>query len=183
MNTLTSKINKKVFNSLSSFNVKISEKFGMDIEDLENLLNKAFKDGVKIKKVEKSRTEIPGEETFCPYTFSRGARSGEVCNSKVKIEGRIFCTKHKKYEKNLPSESGKDSLDISYLKGKKKNVIANKIILLKHPKLRMPYHAETGIVFDSSMIAIGILSENDTIKDLTSLDIQTCKQYKFKLHL
>ena len=123
----------------------------------------------------------------CPYIFTKGVNSGEMCGSKPK-NGATYCSKHKKYEGMECHSSTKKKLLPVTKKSivpavKKVNSCIKKpnLILIRHKKINKFIHPESGLVFksDKEKIVIGKLHD-DKIIDLDESDIDNCKKYGFK---
>ena len=123
----------------------------------------------------------------CPYIFTKGVNSGEICGSKPK-NGATYCSKHKKYEGMECHSSTKKKLLPVTKKSivpvvKKVNSCIKKpnLILIRHKKINKFIHPESGLVFksDKEKIVIGKLHD-DKIIDLDESDIDNCKKYGFK---
>ena len=81
---------KKVDSIVIEFIKNVSEKYNIDLKDLENIWKEKSKEIKKIKKIEKSETKITGK---CEYVFVKGEKKGTICLSKTK-DGNL-CSKHK----------------------------------------------------------------------------------------
>ena len=118
------------------------------------------------------------EEVTCIAEISRGANKGKKCGAKVK-EGE-YCSKHaktaektvEKKEPVLPERKKKASGDDEEQ--------PKKIVLLKHPKLKVFYHEETGLTFksDKKKVVTGRI-ENDKIRELNKSDNDDIVKYGF----
>ncbi len=123
-------------------------------------------------------------EGCCPYTFTKGANSGQECGSKPQ-GGNTYCSKHKKYE-------GQEPVKQKVLPKSKKSIVpAGKptqptkqttVLVLKINKnLDRLWHVETAMVFESATkrTVIG-KCVGDKIIPLTPEDIDICKAHGFQ---
>ena len=115
MNRLLSDIDIIINGAISSYNSKISEKYNLNISELESIWNEVIGSGTQPKvpaptpapkpqatvKVVVPKVNPPPKPSSdaggCPYSFTRGPNAGTICGTKVKGEGS-YCSKHKQYE-------------------------------------------------------------------------------------
>ena len=112
--TLIEQLENIISSSIEEFTKQISEKYGIDQQELISLWeNRESTKSAVIKPVEKKvAPKKPSPKTStrklsscsndskcegCPYVYTKGAREGEICNSKPK-NGAVYCSRHKKYE-------------------------------------------------------------------------------------
>ena len=192
-----------ISSSIEEFTKQISDKYGIDQKELISLWeNRESTKSSVIKPVEKkvvpkkpspktstrksSSCSNDSECEGCPYVYTKGAREGEICNSKPK-NGAVYCSRHKKYEGIEPKQkkvlpTTKKSVS-SIIKPKKtsggvKNV---ETVLRKHKVLGQLWHPETGMVFKSptDRTVIGKCVD-DKLNSLTKKDIDVCMARNFK---
>ena len=104
MNLLIGNIEKLLNESISLFIEKICDKYdNVDIEELKNLWNNesvikksAIKDKPKLS-TKKNTESKESKDDGCPYIFSKGEKSGNICGSKPKTDSE-YCSRHQKYE-------------------------------------------------------------------------------------
>jgi hypothetical protein len=111
----------------------------------------------------------------CPYLFARGPNKGHVCNGDIRQSGREFCPKHTSKQPTVVKERKTQLIpETTDIKTTTKVLRKNKTI---DDRL---WHAETGMVFDSSShrTVIGRLVDNEILK-LTPDDIVICKDIGF----
>ena len=158
---------KKVESIVIEFIKNVSEKYDIDIKDLENMWKEKSKE---IKKTTKSETKITGK---CEYVFVKGEKKGTICLSKTK-DGN-FCSKHK----------GKTSSDAKKKSPKKAGPlqpVTKNIILRRNKDIgNKLWHPETRLVFKSTRdkIVIGKASDTNEIIQLNDDDIEVCKSMGF----
>lgn len=161
---------KKVDSIVIEFIKNVSEKYNIDIKDLENIWKEKSKEIKKIKKIEKSETKITGK---CEYVFVKGEKKGTICLSKTK-DGNL-CSKHK----------GKTSSDAKKKSPKKVGPlqpVTKNIILRRNKDIgNKLWHPETRLVFKSTRdkIVIGKASDSNEIIQLNDDDIEVCKSMGF----
>jgi|UniRef100_A0A6C0J4Y8 hypothetical protein len=122
----------------------------------------------------------------CPYVWSRGDKSGTTCGS-IPKNGSIYCSRHKKYEgvetkakKVLPTTNNKKTISSVT---KKKGASPSKevgLTLHKNKEIDKLWDPNTKMVFKSisEKIVIGKYEDGE-VKNLSSVDIDCCKQYGF----
>ena len=123
-------------------------------------------------------------EGCCPYTFTKGANSGQECGSKPQ-GGNTYCSKHKKYE-------GQEPVKQKVLPKSKKSIVPavkptqptkqNTVLVLKiNRNIDRLWHVETAMVFESATkrTVIG-KCVGDKIIPLTPEDIDICKAHGFQ---
>jgi len=202
METLLCEIKDSINKSVHTFIKNISKKYNLDEEELESIWNETEDVPQKVSRVQssfppqlskpaQSKKESPksfkgSEVEGCPYLFTKGEKKGEICGSNPKGDC-VYCSRHKKYEglspkqkKTLPTPKKSVS---STIKSARKTSPESKtvdVILRKHRIIGQHWHSATGIVFNDEYVAIG-KCENDKLVPLTEEDINTCKNYGFKL--
>jgi hypothetical protein len=180
--------------TVREYNSKLSEKYNLDIEELEMVWNEISGTSSTKKSLEKKETasetasvtsKKSGEGTGCPYLFTKGKNEGSTCGSKPK-DGGQYCGKHQKYEgveqkekKKIPL--GKKSI-VSPEKNKKDTPAAKPQIVIRMNKdINKYWNPETTLVFKSKddRVVIGSYKE-DVLHSLNDDDINTCEKYGFK---
>jgi len=181
MNKLLSNIESSINNTINEYNLLISKKFNIDIEELKNLWTGKFDGVVKQSKKssktvsEKSSVNGGDDDIKCIYKFIKGKQQGENCNKSTK-NGTQFCSKHSKFE-----EEGQKDKKPKLPKIDSKS--PDRIIKL-NKELNKWWHKESKLVFKSSKdkVVIGTY-KNDEYKPLTNDDISECEKYGFKYEL
>jgi hypothetical protein len=210
MNTFVSEIENAIKKTFEEYSILISEKYSIDKKELENVWNDVCKntkislirsntekvdtkiknsdeEKVSIKKVEKKveKEQKTSDTTTCPYIYTKGQNSGEVCGSKPK-SGCEYCSKHSKFEgvgqqekKKLPKAKSISSESVKKSKSPSKKPLEKVIRLNK--EIDKWWNTETQLVFKSrdERIVVGSYRD-DKLNDLTDDDILLCEQYGFK---
>lgn len=165
---------------MKEYNLKVSETFNIDIAELDALWEEFS--GMKVSVRRKPKKEDGGaeesksvESSGCPYVFSKGDKSGTTCGVKVKIEGRLYCSKHKQCEEGgQPEKKAKAS---------PKPAVADKkrVVIRMNKEIEKYWNPETKLVFKSKeeKVVIGSFKDGE-IKELTPEDIETCLKIGFK---
>ena len=219
MSSLAALINNLINEEIGKFIEKISNKFDIPKQELEELWNSDDKPITKkpeqhipvesiIKPItKKPEQHIPVESIIkpiiknttqtvvksseddnkckgCPYVWSRGDKSGTICGS-IPKNGSVYCSRHKKYEgietkakKVLPTNK-KTISSVS----KKKSLSPSKevgLTLHKNKDIDKLWDPNTKMVFKSisEKKVIGKYEDGE-IKNLSSEDINCCKQHGF----
>lgn len=187
-------------NIITKFNIKVSEKYDLDIDDLNDIWNNidnSFE--IKVSKGlcnSDTSSKSSTKESKCLYIFCRGSKKGETCGEKV-TTGNRYCCKHKKYENQVePSSKVIDKKSIPNVKSK---VIASQnsndsddeskpvkkiklqISLKRHPLTDKYWNEETGLFVENldNKVFIGKYLD-DKILPLSESDIKLCKSKKLK---
>ena len=179
MNKLLSNIENSINNTVNEYNLLISKKFNIDIEELKNIWTNTF----EISKKSTSNTVsekssvigVDEDDIKCNYKFIKGKQQGENCNKSTK-NGTQFCSKHSKFE-----EDGQKDKKPKLPKVESKSL--DRIIKL-NKDLNKWWHKESKLVFKSSKnkVVVGTY-KNDEYKTLTKDDISECEKYGFKFEL
>lgn len=172
-----SNIGSSLNSSVGELMTKISDKYLMDIGELEGVWNE-FKTSVEESKKTKS-----GQNT-CIYKFIKPPRFGEVCGIKVRASGCSYCSKHKAYE-------GKEQRDKKVLPKAKTKVaddddktipVKKKDIVIRlDSKLNKYVHSLTGMVFSKDKRVVCGRLTVDKVVELSDEDIEICKKYGFQV--
>ena len=204
MNSFISEIENAIKKTFEEYSTLISQKYSIDLKELENVwndvckntkinLSKTSNDKVEnkeeknIKKAEKKidKDEKTSSGTTCPYVYSKGQNTGEVCGSKPK-SGCEYCSKHSKFEglgqqekKKMPKAKSISSETVKKSKSPSKKPL-EKVIRLNKDIDRW-WNTETQLVFKTRDERIVVASYRDEkINELTDDDILLCEQYGFK---
>ena len=156
------------------FSSKIVEEHpNINISDLEAIWTK-IPDNFNIKlicdkKFKKSNTS----NTFnkCKYVYTKGLKSGEICNCKTKNDE--YCSRH--INKTEPVKNKTIYPD-------EKDFGPKKIVISMNKKIGKYCHKETKLVFKSNeeRVVIGYL-KNGQIFDLDESHIDICKKWGFRI--
>ena len=128
----------------------------------------------------------------CVYVFERTGKNnklGDVCGTQIKGEGE-HCSKHKSKQTKSKLDKKKSKLPKIYTPSKNdgenrvEEVIEDikpKIILKKHKKLGVFYHAETRFILDSPFDRkiSGKLNDSDMVESIAESDYNLIEKYKF----
>ena len=190
------KIEKVISEAVEEYNLQLSDKYGLDPCELDELWASVMNSSVKNKTVTNptpkvvSKPKPTPKESGCPYTFTKGKREGEVCGSQPK-SGSSYCSRHAKYE-------GKDTKDTKEKKTStsiKKSVAPPKkartpesnnkksgLTLRLNRELNKYWHSETGMVFKSAKEreVIG-RCVNGNLLELTDSDREVCMAHGFRI--
>jgi len=190
---------------ISNYNQKLSEKYNLNISELDSLWNEISCSTVQTntqpqiqarKTTVDKKVESKVDEKSCPYTFTRGPNSGTVCGGKVKGDA-TYCTRHKQYEgkelkqkKVLPQPKKNES---SEDEKKVQNEIKKKVfegytdIEINHMFFKKPelgegllYHKQTKLVCDHTKMIVGKM-DGTRVLPLTEEDIKVAKSWNFKI--
>ena len=195
---LVKSIENIIVKAIREYNSKLSEKYSLDISDLEELWNEVSgdssvkkKSGRKTEKVDTDSVDTKtskksNKEGGCPYLFTKGKNEGSTCGSKPK-DGGEYCSRHQKFEgvgqtekKKIPE--AKKSI-VSQEKKKESPVSKTKpqIVIRLNKEIGKYWNPETTLVFKSKdeRIVIGSFKD-DKINSLTDDDIEACEKYGFK---
>ena len=181
MNKLLSSIESSINNTVNEYNLLISDKFNIDIEELKNIWTNTFEGVMKQSKKsssknvsEKSSVNGGDDEIKCVYKFIKGKQQGESCNKSTK-NGTRFCSKHSKFEEDGQKEKHKLP--------KVESKSPDRIIKL-NKELNKWWHKESKLVFKSSKdkVVIGTYKNNE-YKPISKDDISECEKYGFKYEL
>jgi len=189
---LIENIEKLVIDSMTIFFEKICDKYeNIDIEELKNLWNNNEIEPKKsvTKEKPKSTTKEKNEDG-CPYIFSKGQNSGNMCGSKSKTSSK-YCSKHQKFEgveqtkktETLTKKSNSIADKSSSVKKKSPSVSKKPTErIIKHNKdIDKYWNAETQLVFKSKDDRVVYATfRNDELNELDDDDILLCEQYGFK---
>ena len=191
--TITDIIEKNI----REYNIKLAEKYNMDISELDQLWEEVSGDskpkktrakkedkkeekGAKKEKKDDSKEKKKTVEGGCPYTFTKGKNEGTTCGSKPK-DGGDYCSKHQKFEgvgqtekKKIPTPE-KSSTETPEKK---------RIVIRLNKDIDKYWNPETKMVFKSKeeKVVVGKY-DDDEIQKLTDGDIETCKKYCFKYEI
>jgi hypothetical protein len=181
MNKLLSTIESSINNTINEYNLLISEKFNIDVEELKNIWTSTFdgmvKQSKKSSKTVSEKSSVTGgdDDIKCIYKFIKGKQQGENCNKSTK-NGTQFCSKHSKFETDGQKDK-KPKLPKIESKSPDRIIKLNK-------ELNKWWHKESKLVFKSSKdkVVVGTY-KNDEYKQLTKDDISDCEKYGFKYEL
>jgi len=198
MNSLIENIEKLLNDSMTIFFEKICDKYeNVDIEELKNLWNnneiEPKKSVTKEKEKPKSTPVVKKtkeKNDGCPYVFSKGQNSGNMCGSKSKSDSE-YCSKHQKFEgvgqtkkAEVATKKSNSISEKSSSVKKKSPSVAKKPTerIIKHNKdIDKYWNAETQLVFKSKDDRVVYASfRNDELNELDDDDILLCEQYGFK---
>lgn len=137
-----------------------------------------------IKSSKSNKSDNTENVNGCPYLFTKGAKEGEICNSKPK-SGATYCSRHKNYEGIEPKQkkvlpTSKKSV-MTTVKNKKIPVNTVNNVLRINKVINKLWHAETGLVFKSAKdrVVFG-KCVNNVLLPLTADDIELCIACSFK---
>jgi hypothetical protein len=219
MNPLNQKVIELIENSVKEYIQKVSKKYKIDEADLFKIWNNVKVEEGKVvekvvedkkivqkkvvveeKDVEEDSTSETGSENViselskasgegCPYVFSKGTQSGNICGCKPK-NGAVYCSKHKKFEGETKAKSPKKLLPNakkSVVPTQPKKIVPVKptsVVLHMNKKLDKLWHSQSGMVFKSMQDRVVIGKNVDgKIKDLTEEDIEICKSLNFRYEI
>ena len=198
---LLTDIEKIIETVVSEYNAKLSEKYNLKSDELQELWKQISGSDVKVAKVTKKTTTDDKSETAsvksgrskksteggCPYVFIKGKDEGNSCGSKPK-DGLTYCGKHQKCEgvgqaEKKKSPVGKKSIANSPDNKDKKPKEEKKvqIVIRLNKKLDKYWNPETFLVFKSKedRVVVGSYKE-EKYEKLTPDDIVICEKYGFK---
>ena len=185
--------------NIAEFNKRISEKYGVDISELDELWSE-LSGGSKVSKAPKKtdnkdsnsvvsttsskKSKIDGG---CPYVFIKGKDEGNTCSSKPK-DGCTYCSKHQKCEgtgqkdkKKVPAVDKKTISSSKTSKPKESSSEKPKIFIRLNKEINKYWFPETNLVFKSKDERVVCGSYIDSkINALTQEDIAVCEKYGFK---
>lgn len=199
MNSIQQAINQ----AIEVYTENIATKYNLDKQELIDMWNQidtkkqSASSSSLIKLItlpppsKPSPQTVDNEKTIgCPYLFTKGAREGELCNSKP-TKGETYCCRHKKYEGTDPKvkkvlPTAKKTM-AETVKPSVKQPIGKKpvnIVLKKHKILDKYMDTETGFLFRSKddRVVIG-RAVDDKCVPLTEKDIHEIKARGFKYEM
>jgi len=239
MSNLIDNISILINGTISIYNLKISEKYNLNIFELnqiwneisgcnienisevnankeivsEAIVNKVLPNKVvsnkvvpenKPKTISSTISKVSSvqkkviEEKTCPYNFTRGPNTGNVCGSKIKGEGQ-YCSRHKQYEgkeqkqkKVLPQPKKSEEEENNNNDETVSNELKKKIYegytetQISHMFFRKPelggllYHKQTGFLADDNKLIVGKKDGNNVLP-LTEEDIKVAKSWNFRV--
>ena len=192
MNNLLKGIENAINNAIEEYSGLIVKKYNLDPKELEEIWNSVCKTNkitinTNVKKCPEVKTDLKNisSDGGCPYVFSKGKNSGEVCNGKPK-NGCQYCSKHSKFEGVGQSEkkvtpSKKSISKTSNTKKKSPEPKSTDIIIRKNPEINKFWDPKTELVFRSQDDRVVIGSYRDEkLNKLVNDDILLCEQYGFK---
>ena len=203
MEALMQEIKGNITLSVHDFIRKVSDKYGLDFDELiemwENsdtlqskskVITKAPVQKQAPKVVQKSAPQSPTSSEAsgsdgCPYIYTKGEKEGQSCGIKPK-GGVVYCTRHKKYEGQEPKQkkvipSAKKSIAGSASsKTTSPPVKEVNTVLRKHKAIDKLWHSATGMVFKSAKerVVIGKCVD-DKLLPLQKEDIEICMAHSF----
>jgi hypothetical protein len=182
---------KCIKEAIQVYSDKISEKYDIDYEELQEIWNNLSfdikltsknKETVKKSPVQKkenktekqNKKEKDGddeadEDDRCPYVFTKGKNSGQSCNAKLK-DGLTYCSKHQKCEGIGQAEKKKTPKTKESISSKAVGTTSKKSSPEKRPiekiiklnnDINKLWHAETELVFKSKDERVVIASYRD----------------------
>lgn len=163
---LTDKIKSFVDNSIEAYIIKVSAKYSIPIEELENLVTETLeniKDDEEDVIVSSDEEEQEKVNNMCIHILSSGTRKGLCCGSKIK-PGQTLCSKHK-----IAKEK------------KSASAIVKKAKIMFNPEINKHYCADSGIVFEENsgkFEAIGVYKLG-IVQELEKKDIKTCENFNY----
>ena len=177
---LIQNIDKLLKTFLDNYINKISIKYSIPKEELEEILN----DNEKIfdNKDNKDNKKNISTTNFisCQYKFSKGANKGELCVSKIKTGCSKYCSKHEKFEGDIQSIK-KQLPKAKTSPTPKKNKNSPEKIIRLNTEISKWMDNETELIFDSKDRLIVVGSYRDgKINILTDEDIILCQKRGFK---
>ena len=152
-------------NTLDNYIEKISVKYSIPVEELNELINTDI-ENIKVDSDDDSIISDSSEENnlnICTFIMKGGTRKGKLCGKKVKF-GCNLCTNH------YNAEQKKSAAAII----KKSKIVWNEDI-------KMYYCNTTGFVFekfDKEYKAVGKYKSSE-IHKLEESDIKTCKNFNY----
>jgi hypothetical protein len=200
MEALMQEIGGNIRLSVHDFIRKVSDKYGVDFDELiemwENsdiiqskskVITKAPAQKQAPKVVQKSAPQSPEPDASdgCPYIYTKGEKEGQSCGIKPK-GGVVYCTRHKKYEGQEPKQkkvipSAKKSIAGSTSSRTTSPPVKEvNTVLRKHKAIDKLWHSATGMVFKSAKerVVIGKCVD-DKLLPLQTEDIEICMAHSF----
>jgi hypothetical protein len=148
-----------IFRGCTQFISKVSEKYEIDIEELNDLFSSAV--GVIDKMTTTEKTTTTGD--FCHFILTRGDNKGTQCKKKP-VKGDVFCASHKKKESDVNMKEAVKQFQVVKFKG-------------------LFWNKETRFVFVSreDQTVYGKLdNNNEDVLPLSDKDIEICNKLKLK---
>ena len=191
MNTLLENIELSIKNAFTEYIKLISEKYNIEIKELENILNDVSPKKIEIskgKKTDEKSVSSKSDIGVCPYIYTKGENKGNTCGSKPKNNCE-YCSKHQKFEgigqsekKNLSvAKSMSSASSVSSKKGKTPEKKQLEKIIRLNSDIDKWWNVETELVFKSRDERYVIGSYRDgKLNDISADDILLCDQYGFK---
>lgn len=186
MSLIESRIQKLLSNYIQNAASVIATNYELDFEEVYALLQGLGEDVVALKpKIPSTplsgtlpNTTPPNTTPLngtCPYVYSRGVNSGEICGAKGRNEGG-WCAIHLKQKDKVQKER-----KIVPVLPKSSEEIKPSDILKNHPILQRLYNPLTGLVFRSQedKTVFGCIVDGK-ISPLTQENINTCKSNGFR---
>ena len=196
MNTLIRGIEDVIKNAIEEYSNLISNKFGIESEELENLWNNVSSNmkisvskKTKSKSVDDTKDTIINNSNTCPYVFSKGEKTGEVCGGKPKKDCQ-YCSRHTKFEgigqvEKKKTPKNKKSISESKIPSKKTpEKKTTDLVIRLNKQINKFWDPKTELVFKSKDERVVVSSfRNDSINKLTDDDIMLCEQFGFKYEI
>jgi hypothetical protein len=192
MNNLLKGIEIAINNAIEEYSGLIVKKYNLDPKELEEIWNSVCKNNkitinTNVKKSPEIKTDLKNvpNDGACPYVFSKGKNSGEVCNGKPK-NGCQYCSKHTKFEgvgqtEKKVTPSKKSISKTTSTKKKSPEPKSTDIIIRKNQEINKFWDPKTELVFRSQDDRVVIASyRDDKLNKLVNDDILLCEQYGFK---
>lgn len=162
---LTDKIKSFVDSSIEAYIAKVSVKYSIPIEELQNLVTENVKN---IKDDEEdvimsSDDEEEKVENICIHILSGGKRKGQCCGLKIK-PGQTLCSKHKAAKEKKSAAA-----------------IVKKAKIMFNPEINKHYCSDSGLVFEENsgkFEAVGVYRLG-VIQKLEDKDIKTCENFNY----
>lgn len=171
-NSLIKSITEVVDMNIKDYIERLSNKYGIDKEDLWDVWNNKKDDEKKTANVcctpVTEKTTVIDVKTCC-YKFTRGKKAGTICGSKLKNHDK-FCSKHIKQGENNKEQK------INVLP--KQIVQSSTIVLKRNKSIDRLWHPESQLVFNDSNVVTHRLVD-DNLRELGDCDIKLCKQLGF----
>ena len=195
LDSIANIINKNI----NEYITKLSEKYSLDIDELQALWSEVSGSSSKKKTASKKKKEDSDSENEekpkkqskknvdggCPYLFIKGKNEGNICGSKPK-DGATYCSRHSKHEgvgqkekKKIPT--AKKISEKAAPKEKSSPSQKPKMIIRINKDLDKYWNPESCLVFKSKDERVVIGSYRDEkFEKLNDEDILLCEKYGFK---
>lgn len=179
MNKVLLSIESNFMKMVKEYNLVVSEKYDIDIHELEECWMKFNGNDTPVSKG-KSKTQPSSPDVAvankCIYKFIKGQKQGEFCNKNTKNSN--YCSLHNKFETSVQKEKKAKIPPVS-----DSSRSPNRVIRL-NKDLNKWWHQESKLVFKSNKekLVIGTY-KNDEYKLLSNDDINDCEKYGFKYEI
>jgi len=193
--------------SFSIYNKLIAERFNIDLEALEKLMEDVptmlpisvvikpstalhppqgtVKAVIVPKDKDNTREVEPKalvDSSCCSYYIKRGPKANTICGTKLR-KGSEFCGKHTKKEDKPQKKKEKEENEEAEEEEPTATTLKKKnhLVLRMNKVINKWWHSESGLVFKSSddKVVIGVFKD-DQVVDLSDKDIEKCIAYKFR---